>query len=49
MKKRKEGRKGQFSVNFFGRKSQPNVPGSEQSDGESAERSFTVMAARMDG
>lgn len=43
------GRKGQFSVNFFGTKSQPNVPVSERSDGESAERSFTVMAARMDG
>lgn len=55
MKKKKgeggrgEGRKEQFSVNFFGSKSQPNVPVSECSDGESAERSFTAMAAWMDG
>lgn len=42
-KKRKE----QFAVNFFGSKSQPNVPVNEWSNGESAERSFAVMAAWM--
>lgn len=47
--KKKRGVEEQFSVNFFGSKSQPNVPVSEWGDGESAERSFTAMAAWMDG
>lgn len=45
---RKKERKEQFSVNFSGSKSQPNVPASERSNGESAERSFAAMAAWMD-
>lgn len=47
--KKKRGVEEQFSVNFFGSKSQPNVAVSEWGDGESAERSFTAMAAWMDG
>lgn len=41
-------RKEQFAVNSFGSKSQPNGSEHEWRNGESAERSFAVMAARMD-
>lgn len=44
----KRERKEQFAVNFFGSKSQPNGPENEWRNGESAERSFAVMAAWMD-
>lgn len=44
---RKKKRKGQFALNVFGTKSQPNVPENEWSNGESAERSVAVMATWM--
>lgn len=47
--RKKNERKEQFAVNFFGSKWQPNGPENERRDGESAERSFAVMAPWMDG
>ena len=47
-RKTKGERKEQFAVNVFGSKSQPNGPENEWRNGESAERSFAVMAAWMD-